>query len=191
MISTKKEYIRYLECDRVALGRVRKKPSALDYIWKYQRLMRKREYYENCKSRVYTIYIYYMKYKYIKLGRKLGFEIPINTFGPGLSIAHGGGIIINPAVKIGENCRIHSGTNIGTAAGYSDHAPQIGNNVYIGPGAKLFGKIVIGDNVAIGANSVVNKDVESNKTVGGIPAKIISDKGSNGLLIKATKIIND
>lgn len=53
--------------------------------------------------------------------------------------------------------------------------------MYIGPGAKLFGKIHIGDNVAIGANAVVNKDVPSNVTVAGVPAKIISNKGSKAI----------
>ena len=80
------------------------------------------------------------------------------------------------------------GVNVGTSAGLdvnghfnNTNAPTFGNNVYIGPGAKIFGKITIGDNVAIGANAVVNKDVPSNVTVGGIPARIISNKGSNGL----------
>ena len=52
------------------------------------------------------------------------------------------------------------------------------------PGAKLFGGIIIGDNVTIGANAVVNKDVPSNVTVGGIPAKIISKNDSSGLIVK-------
>jgi len=75
---------------------------------------------------------------------------------------------------IGENCRIHPSTSIGDYNG----APTIGNNVYIGPGAKLFGNISVGNNVAIGANAVVNADVPTNVTVGGIPAKIISQKSS-------------
>ena len=56
--------------------------------------------------------------------------------------------------------------------------------MYIAPGAKLFGGIIIGDNVTIGANSVVNIDVPSNVTVGGIPAKIISENDSSGLIVK-------
>ena len=68
-------------------------------------------------------------------------------------------------MKAGSNCRIHAGVNIG-------------NNVYIGPGAKLYGKITIGDNAAIGANSVVNKDVPAGVTVAGVPAKMIKDKGT-------------
>ena len=113
---------------------------------------------------------------------KLGFTIPRHVFGPGLSIAHWGSIVVHPDVRVGNNCRIHSAVNIGVLNG---KCPTIGNNVYIAPGAKLFGGIIVGDNVTIGANAVVNKDVPSNVTVGGIPAKIISDRNSFGLVVKA------
>jgi len=63
--------------------------------------------------------------------------------------------------------------NIGV---FNGKCPTIGNNVYIGPGVKIFGGIAIGDNVTIGANAVVNKDIPSNVTVAGVPAKIISEK---------------
>jgi serine O-acetyltransferase len=100
--------------------------------------------------------------------------------------------VVNEYAKIGANCRIHVCVSIGTKAGYSDKAPTIGNNVYIGPGAKLFGPIYISDGIAIGANCVVNKSIyERNITIGGIPAKKISDKGSEGLIIKATEILSN
>lgn len=67
---------------------------------------------------------------------RLGFTIPLNVFGPGLCIAHRGTIVVNKNAKVGKNCRIHACTNIGSNIdGVS--APQIGNNVYIGPGAKI------------------------------------------------------
>jgi len=73
--------------------------------------------------------------------------------------------------------------NIGTAAGQSEAAPTIGDNCYIGPGAKLFGPIEIGSNTAIGANAVVNRSFpDGHLTLGGIPAKQISSRGSEGLL---------
>ena len=72
------------------------------------------------------------KYKFRKISVKLGYSIPVNVFGPGLSLPHRGNIIINPQTHIGENCRIHVGVNIGA---HHDKAPRIGNNVYIGPGA--------------------------------------------------------
>lgn len=114
-----------------------------------------------------------MKYKYRNRSIKLGFSIPINTFGYGLSIAHYGTIVINHKVRIGNNCRIHCCVNIG---GTKDEVPTIGNNCYIGPGVKIFGKINVGDNVKIGANSVVNKSFNDNCTIAGSPAKIINTK---------------
>jgi serine O-acetyltransferase len=99
-----------------------------------------------------------------------------------LCIVHYGTIVVNSRAKIGENCRIHPSTSIGEYNGI----PTIGNNVYIGPGVKIFGGITIGNNVAIGANSVVNSNVPDNVTIVGIPAKIISSKSSleNGVFPK-------
>ena len=59
-----------------------------------------------------------------------------------------------------------------------EEAPIIGDNCFIGPGAKLFGKIKIGNNVAIGANAVVNKSFEDNVTIAGVPAKIVNNIGT-------------
>ncbi|EGW41099.1 bacterial transferase hexapeptide family protein [Desulfosporosinus sp. OT] len=115
------------------------------------------------------------------MSTNLGFTIPRHVFGPGLSIAHWGSIVVHPDVRVGKNCRIHSAVNIGV---FNEKCPIIGDNVYIAPGAKLFGGIIIGNNVTIGANAVVNKDVPSNVTVGGIPAKIISENNSSGLIVK-------
>lgn len=55
--------------------------------------------------------------------------------------------------------------------------PKLGNNVNIGPGAKVFGDITIGDDVFIAANAVVTKSIPNNVIVGGVPAKIIRNKG--------------
>lgn len=65
---------------------------------------------------------------------KLGFSIPLNVFGSGLSIAHVGPIVVSPHARIGMNCRIHVGLKIGTRTGAPDEAQTIGDNVYIGPG---------------------------------------------------------
>ena len=98
-----------------------------------------------------------------------------------MCIAHRGTICINGATTIGKNCRIYPDTNIGTQMGKMGESPIIGDNCFIAPGAKLFGKIKIGDNVAIGANAVVNKDVPDNVTVAGVPATIINNKGTVGV----------
>ena len=102
---------------------------------------------------------------------------------------HYGTIVISQATRIGANCRIHAGVNIGANAGEKT-AATIGDNVYIGPGAKLIGAITVGDNACIGANAVVTKDVESGVTVDGIPAKVISSNDSSCHLIRATELYN-
>ncbi len=65
----------------------------------------------------------------------------------------------------------------------TEEGPTIGDNVYIAPGVKVFGKIKIGDNVAIGANCVVTKDIPDNAVVVGIPGRIISNEGSGGYIV--------
>ena len=185
MIKTKENLNYFLECDRIALGKKDKKPNFFgDEIWKFQISMRKLNYYNNN----WGIRKWYYRFKYHKLSLKLGFSIPCNVIGPGLSIVHYGTIVISQGCKIGSNCRIHAGVNIG-ANGGEFKAAEIGNNVYIGPGAKIIGNIYIGDGAVIGANAVVNKNVPSGVTVGGIPAKIISNNNSDKHLVKATNII--
>lgn len=111
----------------------------------------------------------YARWRLHVLMLKTGIVIQPNCFGPGLSIAHAGTIIVHPDVRVGSNCRIHACVNIGT--GSDSMVPKIGDNCYIGPGVKMFGGIVIGDNVKIGANAVVNKSFpEGNCTLVGIPA---------------------
>jgi len=143
---------------------------------RFQRRLRKIEYLYNVRQgnmlcRWYRIMLEIINHR---LALKLGFSIPKNVFGAGLCLVHYGTIVVSPLARIGENCRIHPSSSIG----FFNGAPTLGNNVYIGPGAKLFGQIVIGDNVTIGANAVVNSDIPGNVTVGGIPAKIISNKSS-------------
>ncbi|MCS7474893.1 serine O-acetyltransferase [Myroides odoratimimus] len=117
-----------------------------------------------------------------KLSYKFGIQIPIGTkIGRGFYIGHYNCIVVNQGAIIGDNVNISHGVTIGQVnVGDKEGAPIIGNNVYIGPGAKIVGAIKIGNNVAIGANAVVVKDVEDNCIVGGIPAKVLSMKGSKG-----------
>ena len=191
MIQSSSEYHYFLEADRIALGIKKGDLDFFNDIWKFERILRKTEYFVNCKNNFFwKPYIFFLKWKKYHLSLKLGFSIPLNTFGPGLSIAHHGTIVVNKGTRVGANCRIHTGVNIGTAAGFSDNAPKIGDNVYIGPGAKIFGEIEIAGNIAIGANAVVNKSFsEPGITIAGVPAKKISNKGSAGLLIKGTDLV--
>ena len=111
-----------------------------------------------------------------KFSYKLGYTIPLNVIGSGLALPHYGTIVINSKSKIGKNCRIHVGVNIG-ANGGSNAAPQIGDDVYIGPGAKIIGDIIIADGVIIGANAVVCKSIDFPNTVwAGVPAKLLKKR---------------
>lgn len=116
-----------------------------------------------------------------RLSLKLGFSIGPNVFGPGVAIVHHGLLIINPAAKIGRNCRIHMGVHIGGAAVVVDpkeateYSPQLGDNVYIAPGAKVYGPIRIGSNCTIGANAVVTKSFsDDGLLIAGVPARVLS-----------------
>jgi len=115
---------------------------------------------------------------------KYGISIPFATdIGNGLTIGHFGGIVVNERVRIGNNCNISHGVTLGkTNRGNRNGYPQIGDNVYIGPGAKIIGGIRIGNNVAIGANCVVTRDVPDNSVVIGIPGRVISQDGSVGYI---------
>jgi serine O-acetyltransferase len=111
---------------------------------------------------------------------KYGISIPyITKIGSGLCIGHFGGIVVSAGTVIGKNCNIAHDVTLGQAnRGKNKGYPTIGDNVYIGPGAKVVGKVRIGDNVAIGANCVVTRDVPNNAVIVGVPGKVISYNGS-------------
>lgn len=199
MIKNKEDYRFYLEADRIALGRSNK-TSIRDFlirrlikgdeVWEFQKTLRKVEYLLSKGNGIITLINKALAYKKLhKLSIKLGFTISPGCFGPGLSIGHPGTLIVNSEARIGSNCRIHPCTVIGTQAGFSDKAAKIGDNVYIGPGTKIFGPINIADNIAIGANSVVNKSfLDPGISIAGAPAVKISDKGSDGFIIKGSEL---
>lgn len=179
MIKSRNDYVRYLQMDEQSLGIKRGLRTYLfDDIWSYQKTLRKLEYLINCSNGIIgKVITNYYRIVHRKKGRKLGFSIPPNVIGPGLAISHAGTIVINGKAKIGANCRLHVCVNIGADIKHGKGAPVIGDDCYIGPGVKMYGNIQIGNNVAIGANSVVNKSFDSNSTIAGSPAKIISAKG--------------
>lgn len=80
-------------------------------------------------------------------------------------------MILN-GLHIGDNCTANSGVIIGNKHS-AENAPTIGDNVEICIGAKIIGKVTVGDNAIIAPNSVVIKDVPANAVVSGVPAKII------------------
>ena len=185
MIKSKKDLNMYLEEDKRALNITKRYPKIFsDEIWKFQIRLRKYEYAENClRSKIYIPYRIWRKLLFKHMSVKLGFTIPPNVFDSGLSIAHYGTIVINNNAKIGKNCRIQEGVNIGSTNG-SNLAPIIGDNVFIGSGAKIIGNIKIGDDIVIGAGAVVVKSyMERGITIGGVPAKKISNNNSKSFMM--------
>jgi serine O-acetyltransferase len=101
-----------------------------------------------------------------------GIELPCEArVGRNFTIDHFGGIIVSGYASFGDNCRIRTGVVVGLARVNDPCAPVIGNNVDIGAGAKVLGRITVGDNVLIGANAVVVRDVPSNSIVTGVPGR--------------------
>ncbi|OZF55520.1 hypothetical protein CH292_05955 [Rhodococcus sp. 14-2470-1a] len=190
-INSRLDYELFLKQDASALGvphsikqKILRTLGLKHEIWEYQVRLRRVEYILNCNRS--TVRLLIAKYRLRSAGIRLGFSIPPNTFGPGLSIAHRGDIIVNSHARIGSNCRVHAGVNIGTAAGEADATPVIGNNCYLGPGAKLFGRITIGEATAVGANAVVNRSFpDGGCTLGGVPARVIGAKSARGLHVNA------
>jgi serine O-acetyltransferase len=183
IIKSKKDYRLFVDADCHSLGLSNKRNwLMLNEILVFQIRLRRLEFALNCSKNPIRLLI--RRYLYRRTSIRLGFSISPNTIGPGLSIAHRGAIVVNGGARIGANCRLHVGVNIGTEAGKADSAPTIGDNCYIGPGAKIFGPITIGSGTVIGANAVVNKSFpEGNQTLAGVPAAVISNKSSEGLLI--------
>lgn len=104
MIQSKKELKNYLGQDAKMLDRPVRKPRYIhDDMWTYQILMRKCEYYINCRrDLIGRVWCKWLKYRYSRIARIRGFEIPFNTFGPGLAIAHCGSIVVNANARIGK-----------------------------------------------------------------------------------------
>ncbi len=119
-------------------------------------------------------------YLCLKMPIVLGFGIyiPVRAkIGKGFIIHNMNGIFISTG-EIGENCTVQQGVTIGAIRPNrwdgKPRPPKIGNNVYLGAGAKVLGDVTIADNVVVGANSVVLTDTPANVTVMGIPARIVS-----------------
>ncbi|MBX3308022.1 MAG: serine O-acetyltransferase [Nitrospira sp.] len=108
-----------------------------------------------------------------------GVEIhPSAKIGTGFFIDHGMGVVIGETAEIGDYVTLFQGVTLGgTGKERGKRHPTLGNHVVVGAGAKILGGITIGDNVKIGANSVVLKNVAANSTVIGVPGRVIKSKG--------------
>lgn len=115
-----------------------------------------------------------------RLKIRFGIDIPYNTIvGPGLYVGHFGGIVVNAHARIGADCNISHGVTVGASyGGRAAGVPEIGDRVYLAPGCKIVGGIRVGNDVAVGANAVVVESIPDRGVAGGVPAKLLSDKGS-------------
>jgi serine O-acetyltransferase len=109
--------------------------------------------------------------------------VEINTrahIGPGLLIPHRGTIVIG-SVRIGRNCNISQGVTLGRSTlidAVGTDTPVLGDRVWVGPNAVVAGPVTIGDDAAIAANSVPLRDVPARGVVMGVPARLVSERGS-------------
>lgn len=181
MISSRKELKEWLdyERNRYELGGVFfyiKYFAGMEreIIWHFQRRLRITEYYYNTNKKIAYVL---SRVRLNKIENKYGLHIGINVCGKGLKIMHIGSILTNGKVRMGENVSLHINTSF-VAQGVTGDVPIIGNGVVVGVGASVVGGIRIADNVAVGANAVVTKDIlEENIAVAGVPAKKVSNNG--------------
>lgn len=122
-------------------------------------------------ARMPLSFAYKIAYKFVQVcaGIELPCEVPV---GKNFVIDHSGGIVVSGYARFGDNCRIRTGVVIGLQRVEEPCAPIIGNNVDIGAGAKVLGRITIGDNARIGANAVVVRDVPADHMAIGVPALV-------------------
>jgi serine O-acetyltransferase len=113
-----------------------------------------------------------------------GITLPYQaSIGPGLYIGHFGNIVLGTEVVMGHTCNISQGVTIGVSGrGEQRGVPHIGDRVYIAANAVVVGKITVGDDAVIAANSLVTRDVAAHTTVIGVPAYMVNTHGSEAYL---------
>lgn len=171
----RRELKEYLKADLYRYGGLKTKNFFLKAIlapapaFRYTYLIRYASVYPKTSIRGFLCRVLLIRYGY-----KYGYQIPPNTkIGKGFYIAHCGPVVVNGGTEIGNNCTLAHIVNIGqTNRGKKAGCPKIGNNVFIGTGAVVVGRIMIGDNVLIAPNALVNFDVPSNSIVIGNPGVV-------------------
>ena len=182
MISSKKELKFYIMADMM-MNRGKFKWSLKDRIkhifvpddiMRYLKSMRYCAYYTEYKQITPPgLFLrLYHALRYRKLGIKLGFSIGCKALGYGVVIPHYGTIVVGGSNRIGNYAVLHTSTCI------SDNSKVIGNALYLATGAKMTSRLTLGDNVSVGANSVVNKSFPSDCMIAGAPAVKIKDSNA-------------
>lgn len=179
MISSKKELKFYIMADMM-MNRGKFKWSLRDRIkhlflpddiMRYLKSMRCCTYYSDHQhiTPPHLFLKIYHGIRYRKLGIKLGFSIGSQSLGYGVVIPHYGTIVVGGSNRIGNYAVLHTSTCI------SDNNKVIGNALYLATGAKMTTRLTLGDNISVGANSVVNKSFSSDCMIAGAPAVRIKD----------------
>ncbi len=176
-IKTKKDLNRFLTTEMKQYGKmggVLYPFREQDILAKHNILLRKTEYHKNIGNRLRYVF-YRVRLNYLQ--NKYSIHIPLNCCDEGLKLMHVGPILMNSKVCVGRNCALHINTRL-VAGGLNSDAPTLGDGVVVGFGAVILGDVHIANNVAVGANAVVNKDIlEENVAVAGVPVKIVSHNG--------------
>lgn len=138
---------------------------------KFMTIFRLTQYFRRRSRPLFYFFFLWLR----RLKVKYGFDISYRTqIGKGFYIGHFGSVVIHGDTIIGDNCNISQGITFGVSnSGTTIGVPKIGNNVFVGPGACIFGNITIGNHVTIGANAVVTEDILDNFTVLSPKAAII------------------
>lgn len=173
LISSRADHRAYLLRDGQAHGldRVRWRDLPTRPTLRFQRRLRRAELLTNtARGPVGKALAALARLGATRYGHRLGFTVPINTTGPGLCLAHVGTVVVSQQARIGADCRIHAGTNLGEGR---DGAPVLGDGCYVGPGAVLVGGVELGEGCIVGANAVVTRSFPPYSVIAGVPARLL------------------
>lgn len=179
-IQNRNDLKRFLKTELPAYGSGWKRWIPVDIaesqvLQKYTYLLRCTEYHLNMNHKLrYRLF----RLRLLRMQTKYSIHIPVNVFDEGLRIMHLGPILVNHHAVVGKNCYLHLFTSI-VAGGLTSDAPVLGDNIVVGIGATVLGKVCLANGIAIGAHSVVNKSFsEENIAIAGVPARKISTNGT-------------
>ena len=146
------------------------------HAFRYLKCLRHCEYHLNNTGILHSVLFLFYSFRKKRMGLRYGISIPDNTVGYAFRILHmfGGGFIIN-CRRMGNHCAVNAGVLVGNKDS-QENVPDIGDYVALGPGVKVIGKVTIGTNVFVGANSVVVDDIPGDSIAVGVPARVIKGK---------------
>jgi serine O-acetyltransferase len=138
----------------------------------YQWLLRRCEYVTNCRPDIVgRAWSRILRYRLDRLGRALGFDVPLNVFGPGLVLHRPAAVRVHPGVRVGSHCSIAG--DVVMSAGPAG-CPTIGDDVSIGSGARIVGNVSVGNDVTVLPHSSVVDSAPAGAVLSGSPARVVS-----------------